>query len=371
MVALLAFASLAVDVGHVYVVKAELQLAADAAARYGAAGLSTSVTAARANAIDAANDNTADGTPVDLATDDIEFGMWNASSRSFTALTGSAASGANAVRVTARRTAAAGNAVQLMFARVLGRTSFDVTATSIARKATPGSGGFTGLSSFSAGNNAVIAGYDSSAGAPGGTNVLDLGDIGSNGSIQVGNNSDIHGSVTMGPSGNFQKGNNTTVTGSESELGSPMSYPPTESPTVASSGTLTVGNGQTVTLGGGTHTYTTVRVEQGGTLTFSGSATVYVTGTLVLDNDARLLASDSLPENLHVRLTGAVACDCGNGVTIIADVYGPQATFDAGNNFRLRGSLVADVLSVGNNAELYYDRQLSSGGGGSAIVTVD
>src|SRR5688572_19678299 len=46
LVALVAFVSLAVDLGRVQLVRGELQLAADAAARHAAAGLSAGVTTA-------------------------------------------------------------------------------------------------------------------------------------------------------------------------------------------------------------------------------------------------------------------------------------------------------------------------------------
>src|SRR5688572_19999232 len=66
-ICLVGFCSLAVDMGRVYVVKAQLSQATDAAALYAATGLSSSGTSlARANAIAAAGDNTADGTPVTL-----------------------------------------------------------------------------------------------------------------------------------------------------------------------------------------------------------------------------------------------------------------------------------------------------------------
>src|SRR5688500_9365250 len=69
MTVLLGFASLAVDLGHVYVVRSELQLAADAAARYGATGLEVGVATAVARATDAADDNTSDGVAVQLNPD--------------------------------------------------------------------------------------------------------------------------------------------------------------------------------------------------------------------------------------------------------------------------------------------------------------
>src|SRR5947209_17063278 len=149
MVIFVGFVSLAVDVGHVRVVKNALQLAADGSARYAAAGFTTGgVTTAQGDAVYSAAQNTADETPVVVNPNtDVEFGTWDSTSRAFTVLSGSSRGSANAIRVTCRRTAATGNPVPLWFAAVLGKPTADVTASSIT---TIGSGpiaAFTGYSS--------------------------------------------------------------------------------------------------------------------------------------------------------------------------------------------------------------------------------
>ena len=71
----------------------------------------------------------ADGKAVVLdRSNDIEFGTWDDQSRTFSVLSGSAASSANAVRITGRRTAARGSAVSLVFAAVVGQRTCDVRA---------------------------------------------------------------------------------------------------------------------------------------------------------------------------------------------------------------------------------------------------
>lgn len=369
----MAFGSLAVDLGRVYVVRSELQLAADAAARFAAAGLKTGVTAAHLNAVDAADDNKADGSPVLLRQEDVELGLWDSTTRRFTPLIGTARSGANAVRVTARRTSGRGDAVPLTWGGVIGMRTCDVTVTAVARAARTSAGGFMGLVKFDAGNNASFSGYDSASGAPGPSNLLDIVNIGTNGTVSLGNNTDVHGSVQLGPTGNLSIGNNSDVTGSQTQLPAPMEYPPTEAPTVASAGTLNVGSNQTVTLSDGTHNYSKIIIDNGGTLTFSGSATVYVTEGLSLSNNASLVAYNNVPGNLRLRLHGAISFDTGNNPLIIADVYGPAAKFQAGNNLDFRGAMAVAEISVGTDANFYYDSRIDpAGAGGSAgILTVD
>jgi Flp pilus assembly protein TadG len=139
MTTLCAFTSLAVDFGRVQLCKNELRYAADAAARAGAGGLATNPATAQALAVQYAAINTADGTPValDLTQGDVQLGSWVVDPTGkvaphFVALTGNAVINANAVCVTAHRSAARGTALPLMFAKVLGFYSCDVSAQSIA-----------------------------------------------------------------------------------------------------------------------------------------------------------------------------------------------------------------------------------------------
>ena len=328
-VALAALGSLAVDLGRVYLVRSELQLAADAAARYAAAGfVDGGITGAEDNAVNAADDNTADGTPVVLQpAEDIEFGTWNASTRQFTTLAGPARAGADAIRVIARRTSARRNAVPLGLGRVVGLTSCDAQATSVARLARRGGAAFVGIGQMQVGNNVVIAGYNSAAGAPGGANLNDSVTIGSNGQTEIGNNGEFGGSVLLGPLGSFS-GPSVTV----DRLTSVLSYPPVESPTVASSGALFVPSHTTRTLAGGTHSFTSVTLDEHAELIFTGPATVYVDGDLNAANDPVVMGFDSLPGNLRIRVRGS------------------------------------HQVSFGNNASLYYDINLPSGSAGGTIT---
>lgn len=127
------FVSLGVDLGRAQSAKTKLFIAADAAARYGVTGLSNSTAVAKA--ISAAQDNTVDGTPVVLQGSDVEVGIWTAATRTFTVTNVSP----NAIRVTARRTAARGNAISTTFAALIGNSSVDVKAVVIATTTTSSS----------------------------------------------------------------------------------------------------------------------------------------------------------------------------------------------------------------------------------------
>ncbi len=131
LTAVLAFTSLAVDYGRVQLAKMELQNAADAAARQGAYALGDSPTAAWLAASTIAAENKCLGDPVtlDYAKGDALAGFYDEKKRSFTTLNPWDPR-VNAVKITARREG--DQAVQTLFARVVGKKTFSVRAEAIA-----------------------------------------------------------------------------------------------------------------------------------------------------------------------------------------------------------------------------------------------
>jgi len=150
LVAVLSVAALALDVGHVYVVRTQLQNAADAAALSGASRLwphsgspvsTPQWSAAEAAASTTAPTNSADGSL--LTQYEVRSGYWNLAhtpsglqSQGITPGTNDAA----AVEVIVRKSAGYnGGPVANWFAALFGRTTSDVSARATAVSASPGS----------------------------------------------------------------------------------------------------------------------------------------------------------------------------------------------------------------------------------------
>lgn len=362
--ALAGIVSLAVDFGRVQLVKSQLQTAADAAARHAAGGIDAG--AATDRAISAAADNLVDGAALVLLSEDVETGLWNTQTRTFTP----GGMPANAVRVTARRTAARGTAIPLMFGAMIGKPNHDVTVTSVAlfNGGTTGSGdGFLGLDRIDFGNNVKVNSYNSALGAPGGANLSATGGLASNDKVKVGNNANIQGTVKLGPSAEFDHGNNLTLTGGEMTQGNAFDPDPTESPTVSSAGALSRGNNQTVTLTAGTYHYSSITFGNNGKLVTTGPVTLYVSGDIVVGNNFRFEAAQNRPSNLKIRLYGAGRkLDTGNNFEVTGELYGPGFEVNAANNAVFRGSVTAKKIKGGNNAEFYRDTSIDGAGGSGA-----
>jgi len=125
---LFGFSALAVDAGHLYVLKSKLQRTADAAALAAASQLPDE-TDAQAEALEYAAKNMAvEEHGSTLVDDDIEFGYWHPGTKSFV----SGGEAVNAVMVTTRRSAANSNPAGTYFARLMGYDEVDIETTSVA-----------------------------------------------------------------------------------------------------------------------------------------------------------------------------------------------------------------------------------------------
>jgi Putative Flp pilus-assembly TadE/G-like/von Willebrand factor type A domain len=129
MVLMLGMVAFAVDCGYMVLVRSQLQGAADAAAMAAAEVMGSTQTDPVATAQQFAAYHNAGGRQINLANSDIEYGVWNSSTLTFTPTTQIG----NALRITARMDAThGGGQAPLFFGRVLGRDGFDAAAQAVA-----------------------------------------------------------------------------------------------------------------------------------------------------------------------------------------------------------------------------------------------
>jgi hypothetical protein len=356
------------------VARAELQLAADAAARHAAAALPNGVSATIDAAVDAANDNTCDGTAVNLDRNtDVEFGTWDDAAKTFAPLSGAARANADAVRVTARRTAATGNAIPLFLARAVGRASCDVRATSVARHQAAAFSGIFGINGITMNNNTFIATYNSAVTTdPSPSTALATGNLGSNGAITGGSNNELKGNVVLGPGAPAASGIDVSGTVTHSATALAAATLPAWNPSPNPGGVpQSYSIHSNATLPGGTYYFTSLDID--GDVTFSAPATLVVNGDVHLKGSLR--AYNLIPANLKIYQLGTgrvFDTDEDNGVDIVADILAPGSAFTARNNLHFRGRMSFATVDLKNNAEIYYDAILGStaNGGSAAVVTV-
>ncbi|HEY8666798.1 MAG TPA: pilus assembly protein TadG-related protein [Tepidisphaeraceae bacterium] len=366
MVALLGFCSLAVDYGHVQLVKTELLRAADAASRAGAAALQGGISNSQQAAVQTAAANSADGTPVSInAAQDIEIGYWNGSS-----FVANSSSASNAVRVTVRRTAASGSGVKLALAGMLELRSCDVTARSLSTYRVAPMTGYTGLLGMVVKNNAFIASYNSHRDTdPTHESSSDRALVASNGTISAGMNGDVYGNVVLGPSASLSgfvvHGATTRRTAALDVPATPAWNPQPNPQGIPQNYTVN----SSTTLPGGTYYFTALTLNED--LSFSGPATLYVNGDITIEHS--LTAWREIPSNLTIYQLGSnrtFGDIMSNDLDIVAVVVAPGSDFLGKNNVMFRGSAIFNSMLCKNNADFYYDESSGPASGGKVIITV-
>jgi Flp pilus assembly protein TadG len=377
---LMGFASMMVDYARVQSVKTQLQRTADAAARAAVSQLSTSIAATQNEAAAIGTANKADDSPVTIdTTNDILFGTWDTSTRTFTTLTGTARSNATAIQIICRRTAARGTAVPLLFASLIGRSSCDVSASSIAYIATSATGGpgFVGLSSFNS-SGITTDSYSAAAGTYASQTHGTSAAIISNSDLTAWS-STIHGNAQTG-SGHTVYG--ATVTGSETPMTSTLSYTTPSTPGTNNNSNITAqmnsGTGSfdgsnlstwgAITLPGGTYVLASANISS--PITFTGPVNLYVSGALNVNGSGYLATYQNKPTNLLIVCAGSMGWYPAQ--PFYADVFSPTGTLSMspGSASDFYGQIIVSSWAV-YNYNLHYDTSLPSHNpsGGSGLLS--
>jgi Flp pilus assembly protein TadG/formylmethanofuran dehydrogenase subunit C len=350
MMALLALTSLAVDLARVQLCKTELQQAADAAARYAVHGIADGTYRSKAQA--AAAENSCDGSPVTLLTQDVELGTW--SGGTFTP----GGSSPNAIRITARRAASRGNAIPLAFGRIVGVNTVDAAAVAVATiSSSPSNYGFVGLDSITMSGNAQVDSYLSSQGAYSSATRRQNGHIATRGSISLSGNVRIYGNAYY-KAGMFKSGNAAVVSPGQAQvLSGDLSYPP---PTLPASyvnlGNLTGSGNGSIVLNSGNYYVNNISTSGNYTIRINGQVRLYVAGNVSLSGNVSTLGN--VPGNfvINVMNSGNVALS-GNS-NLYADVYAPNGAVSVSGNGDLFGRIVSKSLSISGNGKFHYDEDL-------------
>ncbi|MGA2229685.1 MAG: TadG family pilus assembly protein [Tepidisphaeraceae bacterium] len=165
MVMFTAIATLAVDFGHIQLVKSEMQRMADATARgYMEYYITNGQSYANAHgpALYSTTNNPVDGNSGVAPTVNVTWGYWTPSTSTFSTSSGTVP----AVQVTVTRTASGGNAVPLFWGGMIGFVSADVHATAVAAEM----GGQSGSLSIPSTASPYLAGMPSGSSTTGGDN---------------------------------------------------------------------------------------------------------------------------------------------------------------------------------------------------------
>ena len=315
---LIGFAALAIDVGHMYSVQAELQKTADASVLAGATQLHD-----YPEIIDIAQAYAKRNYPNNgmvLAASDIEVGNWSQSSSTFAA----GAIPSNAVRVLARRAEVNSNPVQMFFASILGISQANLGARAVALVGGARCAGIWGLEGITGSGDISTDSYRSDDGSYGGGNVYANGDLCSNQDIALEGDVSIWGDVMHGPGyGLSVSGKSYYISGDRRELCCQVQAPKFDiyeiianndndsigltdrnrDPFAGNPWNLVVTGNDNLTLAPGTYYFNSVLIDGGSTLTTTGLTKIYITGIAAFTGNG-VANLTQVPENLQIFSTG-------------------------------------------------------------------
>jgi len=369
LIVAVAFLAFSVDFGYMVVAESDLQNAADAAALSGARALPGGRDAAVAAAQLWAGKNVAAGQPVELVADeDVEIGIWDAGTASFTALPAGLGEAANAVRVTCRRTAERGNPLNLFFAPVMGTRHASVAASAVAAVERDRCGLIVGLDYVNIQNGKVDS-YDSDLGFYDEQSPAQNGDVCSDGPITIGPQGLVQGNALPGQGHTVNRPGN--VTGSTAPRSGPMSWEAVDASEVVAdndnwrihgkhlkNGRLRLSGQTELTLEPGTYYF-----PQG--IQVTGQARIVVTGpTRIVMGGKSNVAGNGIvndttaPANLRIDMTDGSASFAGNAA-FHADIYGPTAELNIRGNGGFYGAAFGrSVTFSGAKAAVHADEAL-------------
>lgn len=249
-------------------------------------------------------------------------------------------------------------------------------------------------------SNARVDSYDSSLGSydsqalngSGSTQHASTnGDVGSNGSISMDQNSKVWGDAVAGPSHTTTVLGNAVVTGSTSPASQPLTMPSISLPSFTSYGALTVSG--TTTIPASNRTYSNITVGSNKTLNITGPATIvmnnltlksgasvwinaangpvtlWVIDNFVLNSNAQMASTDFSPSKLRINLLSdnvlnpelnvqLDTVDFNSNTKLFGTIYAPHAAITINSNFAMYGSMIARSIDLRSNATFHYDENL-------------
>lgn len=366
MIIFMVIASMAVDMGHARLAKTQLQFATDAAARAAAPDLSKGQSTAQQTAVTICAANSVDGTPLVIdPNNDIVFGTWDPTTRTFTPQSSSSTGTANSMQITASRTAAKGNAIQLAFASLFSSGTSDIHATSTAcLTGANGAYSLVGMNSIQMTGSSYTDGYNSSVAPYNSLNPNHKGSIASNGDIHLAGSVKVDGDTRAGVGKATTVGGGATVTGLNAPLGMPMSYP---SATLPSSyvdlGDVNMSGG-TVSIAGGTYLIHNLSLSGSAHIIWTGPTVLYIQNSYTVSGNVQIDTFDNIPANRVLNFLPTCTSASWNGSNVCTgDLYAPDTDFTIGGGAEMFGRILAKSISHTGSGGMHYDQALGKPGG--------
>ena len=190
------------------------------------------------------------------------------------------------------------------------------------------------------------------------------------GSVQVGPNGQVNGSITAGTTIT----NQGTVTGTMTpnqpsslivanavpDCGAfTVNLPITGGRYTYVNGDLSVSGAQNITLGNGTYCFHSLTLSGASVLQVAGPVSINVTGVINAGGGS-LVNTTKIPSNLQIAssFTGADGVTIAGNTSGYLTVYAPGTSVAITGGSHLFGAILGKTLTISGNSQIHYDTQL-------------
>lgn len=228
------------------------------------------------------------------------------------------------------------------------------------------------------GGNGLTDSYDSDEGPYSEESSGENGDVGSNGidpsTIRLVGNSVIKGDAIVGVGGDPETAidlqDEASVTGDKVASPAAIDLPEVSIPSgLTDLGDLHITN-ETVTLGGGTYWYSSLKITGQGRLELSADTTIYLSGKLEIAGNG-IATSGDVPSNLTFLVASSEMVKFSGNADFYGAVYAPESRIMVPGNGRVFGSLIGSEVGITGKGGIHYDEALGrDDGAGSASVDI-
>jgi hypothetical protein len=250
-------------------------------------------------------------------------------------------------------------------------------------------------------SQAKVDSYDSALGTYAAQNVngsgsnsyaLMNGNTGSDGNINMSQNSLVFGSAQAGPGYTTAVLGNAAVSGTTAPMLTSITWPPVTLPvnpvagntpfnsnTAVASGThaygsTTLGNNVQLTVTGpATLVFDSLTLRTGSSIVVNaagGPVSIYVVNNLVMNSNTTIHATDYKPAGVQMNLLSdnifdpnvQVALDTvtfNSNSTLYGTIYAPTAAVIIDSNFEVYGGVIARRVDLRSNSRVHYDQELA------------
>ncbi|MCH9025134.1 MAG: hypothetical protein IH931_07350 [candidate division Zixibacteria bacterium] len=234
-----------------------------------------------------------------------------------------------------------------------------------------------GADSITMKNSTCIDSYNSDSGSYDSTVLLEGGDIGTNGYINLSQSTDVFGNATT-TGGTITVDGTAIVHGDTSSSGDPMDftlvdasdYAWAETNSLAPSGftgsyfydpttdALTFNNYDTLVLSDGVYYFSSIDLAQNASLQIAPGANVeiYMTGDLAIGQYSDINSGGSAAD-VTIYSQGSTL-SLGQHTELVAAFYGPNTNIFVDNNTNIYGSMIGASVNISNSACVHFDRSL-------------